>query len=417
MKVIAVILTVLILTVEASAFQKKDIERTTVDVLFLYSHAVVDFYEGDQVTRINHLIETTNAIFEESQLNITIRPVDIAFHIIDDQITPYQLMIDVVNDPDLSVLREAYGADVIVLMRPRQLGQPCGLSYRPNSMDGYWRGLAFVSVDCATYVTAHELGHTMGLSHSHAQNSTALLPYALGHGERYRFATIMAYSAAYSAPKVYKFSSPKLECRGMPCGIEAGEPLEADAVKALKQTSPIVASLQVSKIDQQCENDEMLNRIETEYFAAKEKLDKETETLNSINKMFEAARLTYTEALAEYRELASKSYYPAYQAFNQARTELTTILGNDEDNSVSSGTLLQLYEIYKKSYESFLSASKAIKSFYNDVYKVVIRTLNNQRKAKKAQSSIVANVERQYLLVKQMYSETLAAYQCNGFTL
>jgi len=52
----------------------------------------------------------------------------------------------------------------------------------------------------------------------------------------------MAYGSSFgSAQKMYKFSSPDLECNGNACGREEGLEKSADAVKALRQTYPVIA--------------------------------------------------------------------------------------------------------------------------------------------------------------------------------
>lgn len=409
--ILSIFLAVFLQTATASTDQN-DTDTTTLDVLFLYSQAVVDLYDGNPHTRINHLIETTNAIFEDSQLNIEIRPVDIIQHAINDEITPNDLMVAAKDDADIKALRDAYGADVVMLYRPYQENQPCGLSYRPTSMDSIWRGLAFASVNCATYVTAHELGHTMGLAHSHAQGSTALLPYAMGHGEQGLFATVMAYGSAYNAPKIYKFSSPELACEGLPCGIEAGEALEADAVKALKQTSLIVASLQDSHIDQQCDANEVIEQIEQDYLKAKEKFENEIAALSTIDNNVEYAKTAYDDALNQYRELIFQDYYPAYQAYQASRTELTTVLNAYKAGTASSDELYDIYDVYVKSYQAFQLASKAITTFYIDTYQLTIENLQLARNSQSSQQAIVDTANVNYQKLETEYHDALSAYQC-----
>jgi hypothetical protein len=57
----------------------------------------------------------------------------------------------------------------------------------------------------------------------------------------------MAYKMSFSGvntKEVLRFSSPDYECApSMPCGIPVGEPGEANAVKVLKKTTPIIEKL------------------------------------------------------------------------------------------------------------------------------------------------------------------------------
>jgi hypothetical protein len=392
-------------------------EKVTLDVLFLYSQGVTDLYNGDPSTRINHLIETTNTIFSDSQLDIEVRPVDVIQHNINDQVSPRELMTTAKDDASIQELREAYGADVVMLYRPYQQNQPCGLSYRPMSINNStWRGLSFASVDCAGYVTAHELGHSMGLAHSHAQDSTALLPYAMGHGVQGKFATVMAYGDSYNAPKIYKFSSPKLDCNGSACGIAEGHALQADAVKALKQTAPIAAAIQASKTEAVCsvEDANLLKTIENSFLAQQSKVEIIETKLASLETDLALANAEYDAALAAYRNTIYQDYYPAYQAYIAAKTALQTQLDNYRNGTESRTTVIAMYQTYLAKRGSFNKAVTAVRTIFNDQYQPAMTALNTTRESLDAYQGTLKTEESKLANLETEYQEAVTIYQCNA---
>jgi hypothetical protein len=75
----------------------------------------------------------------------------------------------------------------------------------------------------------------MGLSHSRRQGDQggSRYRYGLGHGVDGVFATTMAYPGVFNTSWVPNFSNPRLSCKGLPCGVPAGQSNEADATLAL----------------------------------------------------------------------------------------------------------------------------------------------------------------------------------------
>jgi hypothetical protein len=302
-----------------------------------------------------------------------------------------------------------------MLYRPYQQNQPCGLSFRPMSINNsIWRGLSFASVDCAAYVTAHELGHTMGLAHSHAQNSTALLPYAMGHGVQGKFATVMAYGDSYNAPKIYKFSSPELDCNGSACGIAEGHALQADAVKALKQTAPIAEAIQVSKTEAACsvEDANVLVNIENSYLAQKTKVEIIETKLATLEADLDIANAEYDAALAAYRNTIYQDYYPAYQAYVAAKNELQSTLDNYRNGEEDRSTVVASYQTYLATRGEFNKAVATVRTIFNDQYQPAMTALNTTKESLDAYQTTFETEENKLANLETEYQEALTIYQC-----
>lgn len=227
-----------------------DRSGSVIDVMALYTPGAAALYPGGIETRINQLIAVANRIYADSGVRITLRPVH---HV--------GIAHDGGGDMDATLerllsgaygalagpggVRAHYGADLVMLFRPLEpAAARCGLApiggYRTG---GYFdaeteraRAYAVIGVDCPRdMVVAHELGHVMGLTHSHREDgSGGTFGFATGHGVDSQFVTVMAYPAAFGArTRIMRFSDPDADCLGFACGVDAAEPFGADAVKAL----------------------------------------------------------------------------------------------------------------------------------------------------------------------------------------
>ena len=244
-----------------SEFAPNDLEptatgKTTIDVMVLYNGAAAGLYNNRPETRINHLIDVSNQIYDDSGVNLSLRLVhtekvnyesgydstSAVRHLTNQSHPAFE------NVPDL---RTRYGADLVVLMRPYSDDGYCGLAWVGGAdTNGDFSdrrqkkyGFSHVSIDCGTYVLSHELGHNMGLNHSRLQTKKGgTFDYALGHGVQNDFVTIMAYASAFNAGKVKLFSSPTLDCGSAACGIDRNRKDGADAVYTLNITTPQIAN-------------------------------------------------------------------------------------------------------------------------------------------------------------------------------
>ena len=239
----------------------EDTAITNIDILVLYTPDVVTLYSGDPLTRIYHLIAVTNQIYIDSGVYIHISALAIELIDYTENVFSGVALHDLTFQTsaafaDIPNRRYELGADMVVLMRPYVNGDSaCGVAWI-NGFDGsvkYSKDYMFshTSIDCSDYVMAHELGHNMGLAHSRRQNGIgATFPFALGYGVDDEFTTVMGYPGVFSAGTVYKFSSPDLDCDGLPCGVEKSDiDSGADAVFALNAVKSEIEGFYESNVD------------------------------------------------------------------------------------------------------------------------------------------------------------------------
>jgi len=401
-----------IITVSAITHAK---DKEEIDVLFLYSPQVSQHYSGAASTRINHIIESTNAIYSSSNLDIQINAAEIQQYNFDDNINPYTLMKEAKNSQEIQSLRDKFGADLIVLYGLYQSGKPCGLGYRPTSLNSKWIGISYVAINCAAYKTAHEIGHNMGLGHSYLQGSKPFLKYARGHGVEGKFATIMAYSSAYHAPKVYKFSSPTFKCKNITCGVKEGATQAADAVKALRQTAPIVANLKKAKAEEQCDQQQQstYSAIKTSYQTQKNKLTALSQQLATLEATVNSSQKAYQQALSEYKKIIADEFYPVQKKYQSAKDLFVQELSAYRKGEISREQIIATYMKYRETRTQLVTLYSKIRLFYSDQYlpaykkmKADKNELSTLQKAYKAEQTIMAQLQIDFDEANSIYTCT-----------
>ena len=222
--------------------------HASIDVLVLYDRDVQNSYSNVSA-RVNHLFAVSNNVYRDSLLNITINPKGILFY--DAQTHP--ALSEISQSAQIQALRVQYKADTVLIYQVNPDGAygQCGVAFGATSysIPAQFRDAMFaqVEINCPADTTAHEIGHNMGLRHSHLQDGINPLPfsYGLGHGINGEFATVMAYGHLFNTlNQISKFSSPDYECKaGYACGIPIGQTGEAHATKVLEVTAPKIANL------------------------------------------------------------------------------------------------------------------------------------------------------------------------------
>jgi hypothetical protein len=234
-----------------------------IDVLVVYTKGTANAYGGNPDTRINQLFQFTNQIYLDSNIDLEIRVANTMMVDYPDDNDGVTALQDITFGRDESLkgvaqAREHAKADMVIFYRPFNLAHgSCGQAWIGGvDSEGYFPASDYKDYmyshipinGCGDFVTAHELGHNMGLKHSHKQDGKGgTFDYALGYGEVNKFATIMAYQNAFNVDywdgKVYKFSSPELTCKGRPCGIDREDLANgADARHTLMITAPQIAN-------------------------------------------------------------------------------------------------------------------------------------------------------------------------------
>ena len=202
-----------------------------IDVLALYTAALLEAEGGYPYARQLHELTVAGALFEDSGTGVRLRIV--GMHEAETDESGW------VPEARREELMESHGADVSIL-----IGGPCNCAGVGASVSSRWgdaEAAILAGGPGSVLVTAHELGHVMGLAHSARQGETyGAFRWSRGHylesgglsgaASAHGFGTVMTYGDHRLSGV---FSSPAADCGGVPCGVAAEKIDGADAVDTL----------------------------------------------------------------------------------------------------------------------------------------------------------------------------------------
>lgn len=434
----------------ATAYPANVNEKTSIDLLILYTEGTATRYGGDPSTRFHHLVNVANQTYIDSGVDLELdivhtQQVDYSDNIDTDTALREMTRGDSAFD-NVEALRQQYGADMVVLFRPYHRNQGgCGLAWvggagsegdMSRASDKRYAYSQVAVSTCPDYTLVHELGHNMGLRHSRESDSEGgTFSYALGHGEYGSFSTVMAYQSSFNADywsgKIYKFSNPNKLCKGSPCGVDRSLPNGADAAYTLNITASQIASFYHSTQtgnEADTESRQQLESTESELVDAKRALAIQSDRYQKLQQDNAAAYTTLSNtiqfgkqvfiqylqsvhqqrALEQDKQLLAKQFRAALKSYKNASAEdrlplreRIVAIGDQYASAMS-----QIRESVKKS-DKWREAANRLAGLIknaNDSYDQSRFELDQVKEQLSQLENAVAEAERSYQLASNTYN-------------
>ncbi|MEY4951340.1 MAG: hypothetical protein RL698_3551 [Pseudomonadota bacterium] len=232
------------------------------DLLILYTTGLKAKLGTGLAARLDSLVAITNRSYVDSDVHLRLRPVaaiEIGYPDKNSNFDALYALTDGSHPTTAGVraLRDLYGADVVVLLRPYDSAtqQGCGAGWisgfggNPVEWSSEY-GFSVVSDGasggkyCDDVAFAHEIGHNLGAMHDRANAGGALgaYPFGYGYGVRGKFGTVMSYIY----PRLPRYADPHAICSGLSCGVDENAADSANDSLAIELARSDVAAFRPS---------------------------------------------------------------------------------------------------------------------------------------------------------------------------
>jgi len=216
------------------------VKNTVIDLVVLHDRSI-------SKTEIYARLDTVNSMYENSGSGLVFhiaKMLNYAKHRIG---TGVSAGLDrITSDAKVKKIRDDVGADMVTLLSGEDSGG-CGVAWMPKISNNkrYLKTGQTCFTVCGVFTWAHELGHNLGLNHSHRQENKGIFSYSVGHGVDGEFVTVMVYPSVFNIRnRIAKFSYPEYECvPGKACGVAIGEKGEVFSIQSLQLMKSEIAEL------------------------------------------------------------------------------------------------------------------------------------------------------------------------------
>ncbi|MCH8473611.1 MAG: M12 family metallo-peptidase [Opitutales bacterium] len=226
-----------------------------IDVLVLHTPAVTDHYNGPEgiTAHILATMDASNAALENSDIDMIWNLVGIEEVDYTESSTDLKEDLDNLTDAengleDVPNLRNAYGADLVSLLRRGAAGGAAGLAWRLNGnnpQNDFGYSVVADNTALSNFTFAHEVGHNLSSGHHRGDVSGGSPELETSYGYRFTgtddndYRTIMA--TGFDFTRIPHFSNPLVSFAGTPTGLPEADPEAADNAASFAIVGPPIS--------------------------------------------------------------------------------------------------------------------------------------------------------------------------------